>query len=241
MASKTKWEVLKGRVTKSPSSDADAMLEANMENAEPELCIRLLQVPTEVNYSGLKRRLESSNEAWMVQFLEMHGLDLLMEALEELSGRGCARMSDALLQLTCVGCVRAIMNSSSGLHFILDNEIHIRNLIQALDTSNLMVKKQVFELLTALALFHPRGWELALDAFSHYKVTHYPPPAPSQPSSVFFTLLFSETSDPSETPAQMLEHKSPPLHLKPVCFGQYCIRPFLYLRLLFHGEVLSSI
>uniref|UniRef100_A0A8C7ZCB5 Inverted formin 2 n=1 Tax=Oryzias sinensis TaxID=183150 RepID=A0A8C7ZCB5_9TELE len=169
MASKTKWEVLKGRVTKSPSSDADAMLEANMENAEPELCIRLLQVPTEVNYSGLKRRLESSNEAWMVQFLEMHGLDLLMEALEELSGRGCARMSDALLQLTCVGCVRAIMNSSSGLHFILDNEIHIRNLIQALDTSNLMVKKQVFELLTALALFHPRGWELALDAFSHYK------------------------------------------------------------------------
>lgn len=83
-----------------------------------------------MNYSGLKRRLESSNESWMVQFLEMHGLDLLMEALEKLSGRGCARMSDALLQLTCVGCVRAIMNSSSGLHFILDNQIHIRNLIQ---------------------------------------------------------------------------------------------------------------
>lgn len=159
MASKTKWEMLKDCVTKSPPSDPDAKLEANMENADPELCIRLLQVqllaplktdvlqlssskflqwlkllyiqvPTEVNYSGLRRRLESSNESWMIQFLEMHGLDLLMEALEHLSGRGCARMSDALLQLTCVGCVRAIMNSSPGVHFILDNQMYVRNLIQ---------------------------------------------------------------------------------------------------------------
>ncbi|RVE56196.1 hypothetical protein OJAV_G00233610 [Oryzias javanicus] len=169
MASKSKWEMLKDCVTKSPPSDPDALLEANMENADPELCIRLLQVPTEVNYSGLRRRLESSNESWMVQFLEMHGLDLLMEALEHLSGRGCARMSDALLQLTCVGCVRAIMNSSSGLHFILDSRMYVRNLIQALDTSNLMVKMQVFELLAALALFDPQGCHLTLDAFNHYK------------------------------------------------------------------------
>ncbi|XP_024147076.1 inverted formin-2 [Oryzias melastigma] len=169
MASKTKWEMLKDCVTKSPPSDPDAKLEANMENADPELCIRLLQVPTEVNYSGLRRRLESSNESWMIQFLEMHGLDLLMEALEHLSGRGCARMSDALLQLTCVGCVRAIMNSSPGVHFILDNQMYVRNLIQALDTSNLMVKMQVFELLAALALFDPQGRYLTLDAFNHYK------------------------------------------------------------------------
>uniref|UniRef100_A0A3B3BDQ9 GBD/FH3 domain-containing protein n=1 Tax=Oryzias melastigma TaxID=30732 RepID=A0A3B3BDQ9_ORYME len=156
-----------------PPSDPDAKLEANMENADPELCIRLLQVPTEVNYSGLRRRLESSNESWMIQFLEMHGLDLLMEALEHLSGRGCARMSDALLQLTCVGCVRAIMNSSPGVHFILDNQMYVRNLIQALDTSNLMVKMQVFELLAALALFDPQGRYLTLDAFNHYKKQQY--------------------------------------------------------------------
>lgn len=83
-----------------------------------------------VNYSGLRRRLESSNESWMVQFLELHGLDLLMEALERLSGRGCARIADALLQLTCVACVRAVMNSSAGLHFILDNEGYVQTLIQ---------------------------------------------------------------------------------------------------------------
>lgn len=66
----------------------------------------------------------------MVQFLELRGLDLLMEALERLSGRGCARIADALLQLTCVACIRAVMNSSEGLHFILDNQGYVRTLTQ---------------------------------------------------------------------------------------------------------------
>lgn len=34
-----------------------------------------------------------------------------------------------------------------------------------------MVKMQVFELLTALALFDAQGHHLALDALDHYKVT----------------------------------------------------------------------
>lgn len=95
-----------------------------------DLSLCPLQVPTVVNYSGLRRRLEASDQSWMVQFLELRGLDLLMEALERLSGRGCARIADALLQLTCVACVRAVMNSSAGLHFILDNEGYVRTLTQ---------------------------------------------------------------------------------------------------------------
>ncbi|XP_029589356.1 inverted formin-2 isoform X3 [Salmo trutta] len=167
-ASKGKWEALKEHLTSSPP-DPDAHLEANLENADPELCIRLLQVPTVVNYSGLRRRLEGSDQDWMVQFLELNGLDLLMEALERLSGRGCARIADAILQLTCVACVKAVMNSSAGLHFILDNEGYVRTLSQALDTSNTMVKMQVFELLAALTMFNPQGHHLVMDALDHYK------------------------------------------------------------------------
>uniref|UniRef100_A0A8C7QBN4 Inverted formin-2-like n=1 Tax=Oncorhynchus mykiss TaxID=8022 RepID=A0A8C7QBN4_ONCMY len=168
MSWKEQWGALKEHLTSSPP-DRDAHLEANLENSVPELCIRLLQVPTVVNYSGVWRRLEGSDQEWMVQFLELNGLDLLMEALERLSGRGCARIADALLQLTCVACVKAVMNSSAGLHFILDNEGYVRTLSQALDTSNTMVKMQVFELLAALALFNPQGHHLAMDALEHYK------------------------------------------------------------------------
>ncbi|XP_061099974.1 inverted formin-2-like isoform X1 [Conger conger] len=167
MTAKQKWGVLKDHVT---TVLEKAQVDGNLENADPELCIRLLQVPTVENYSGLKRRLEDSDSAWMTQFLELSGLGLLLEALDRLSGRGCARISDALLQLTCVGCVRAVMNSPAGIHFIVDNEGgYVRKLSQALDTSNTMVKKQVFDLLAALCMFSVDGHSLALDALEHYK------------------------------------------------------------------------
>ncbi|KAK2104872.1 Inverted formin-2 [Saguinus oedipus] len=160
-----KWAALKEKLGP-PDSDPT---EANLENADPELCIRLLQMPSVVNYSGLRKRLEGSDGSWMVQFLEQSGLDLLLEALARLSGRGVARISDALLQLTCVSCVRAVMNSQQGIGYILSNQGYVRQLSQALDTSNVMVKKQVFELLAALCIYSPEGHALTLDALDHYK------------------------------------------------------------------------
>lgn len=119
-----KWAALKEKLG---PQDSDPT-EANLESAEPELCIRLLQVPSVVNYSGLRKRLESSDGGWMVQFLEQSGLDLLLEALARLSGRGVARIADALLQLTCVSCVRAVMNSREGIQYILSNQAYVRQL-----------------------------------------------------------------------------------------------------------------
>ncbi|RXM92662.1 Inverted formin-2, partial [Acipenser ruthenus] len=120
-----KWASLKKKLSR---PDMEDQAEANLENSNPELCIRLLQVPSVVNYSGLKKRLEGSDHSWMVQFLELSGLDLLLEALDRLSGRGCSRISDALLQLTCVSCVRAVMNSPRGIEFIVENEGYVRKL-----------------------------------------------------------------------------------------------------------------
>lgn len=45
----------------------------------------------------------------------------------------------------------------------------------ALDTSNVMVKKQVFELLAALCIYSPEGHALTLDALDHYKVSRGDP------------------------------------------------------------------
>lgn len=121
-----KWAALKEKLG---PQDSDPT-EANLESADPELCIRLLQMPSVVNYSGLRKRLESSDGGWMVQFLEQSGLDLLLEALARLSGRGVARIADALLQLTCISCVRAVMNSQQGIEYILSNQGYVRQLSQ---------------------------------------------------------------------------------------------------------------
>ena len=41
----------------------------------------------------------------------------------------------------------------------------------ALDTNNTLLKKQVFELLSALCLYSEKGYERAMDALENYKVT----------------------------------------------------------------------
>ncbi|XP_021099260.1 inverted formin-2 isoform X3 [Heterocephalus glaber] len=183
-----KWVALKEKLG---PQDSDPT-EANLESAEPELCIRLLQMPSVVNYSGLRKRLESSDGSWMVQFLEQSGLDLLLEALARLSGRGVSRIADALLQLTCVSCVRAVLNSQPGIGYILSNQGYVRRLSLALDTSNVMVKKQVFELLAALCIYSPEGHALTLDALDHYKMVC------SQ--QYRFSVIMSELSDSDNAP-----------------------------------------
>ncbi|KAM4662587.1 inverted formin-2 isoform 2-T2 [Discoglossus pictus] len=183
-----KWAAVKEKLA---PQEADQS-EANLENAEPELCIRLLQIPSVVNYSGLKKRLESSDDEWMVQFLELSGLDLLLEALDRLSGRGVSRISDALLQLTCINCVRTLMNSQKGIEYIVANEGYVRKLSQALDTSNVMVKKQVFELIAALCIYSPEGHVLALDALEHYKTV--------KSQQYRFSVIVSELSSTDNVP-----------------------------------------
>lgn len=43
--------------------------------------------------------------------------------------------------------------------------------VAALDTNNVVVKKQVFELLSALCVYNAEGYDRALDALEHYKVS----------------------------------------------------------------------
>ncbi|KAF2986323.1 hypothetical protein EK904_009852 [Melospiza melodia maxima] len=185
-----KWAALKEKLGPQETDQS----EANLENAEPELCIRLLQMPSVVNYSGLRKRLENSDDAWMVQFLELSGLDLLLEALDRLSGRGVARISDALLQLTCISCVRAVMNSHKGIEYIVSNEGYVRKLFQALDTTNVMVKKQIFELLAALCIYSSDGHSLALDALDHYKASSV------KNQQYRFSIIMNELSNTDNVP-----------------------------------------
>ena len=41
----------------------------------------------------------------------------------------------------------------------------------ALDTGNVMVKKQVFEMLSGVCLYSERGYQLALSALENFKVS----------------------------------------------------------------------
>nr|XP_023020465.1 uncharacterized protein LOC111509028 [Leptinotarsa decemlineata] len=60
-------------------------------------------------------------------------------------------------------------SSRIGLDFIVENPDYIRKLAAALDTQNVTVKKQVFELLSALCVHNEDGRARALDTLDHFK------------------------------------------------------------------------
>ena len=161
-----------------------------MAGADPELCISLLH--RGLNFSGLKGRLRSADQQWIESFLEHGGLTAIFDAMEVLGSRGFSSMADALRQLDCVACVKAVMNSTFGLDFIIHypEKKYVRKLsegeqdsfvcaarimlscspVQEFDSNNRLVKVQVFELLSALAVYSQEGHALALDALEHHKV-----------------------------------------------------------------------
>lgn len=89
----------------------------NLEGADPELCISLLE--RGLNFSGLKHRLREADQRWMEEFLADGGLAAIFDALDALGKKGFSSIADALRQLECVGCIKAVMNNRFGLEFII--------------------------------------------------------------------------------------------------------------------------
>ncbi|XP_058825846.1 inverted formin-2 isoform X1 [Topomyia yanbarensis] len=61
------------------------------------------------------------------------------------------------------------MDSRIGLEYIVENNDYVNKLGLALDTSNATVKKQVFELLSALCAYSSNGYKRAIETLEHYK------------------------------------------------------------------------
>ncbi|KAK7067270.1 Inverted formin-2 [Halocaridina rubra] len=149
----------------------DDIAQGNLANWDPETCVTLLRMPTVSNYSGMKKLIEVADESWLEDFLSLDGLGILFEALERLSEKKFSSIADAILQLECVLCIKAVMNAKSGLEYIVSNEDYTRKLAKSLDSKNMLVKKQVFELMSALCVYSEKGHSLALDSLNNYKVS----------------------------------------------------------------------
>jgi hypothetical protein len=90
---------------------------SSLEGADPELCITLMD--RGLNFRGLMQRLKSADQQWMEQFLSAGGLSAIFDSLEALARLGFSSIADALRQLECVGCIKAVMNNKFGLEFII--------------------------------------------------------------------------------------------------------------------------
>ncbi|XP_050100019.1 serine-rich adhesin for platelets isoform X2 [Anopheles aquasalis] len=61
------------------------------------------------------------------------------------------------------------MDARIGLEYIIENNDYVNKLGLALDTNNVTVKKQIFELLSTLCAFSSSGYKRAIETLEHYK------------------------------------------------------------------------
>jgi hypothetical protein len=80
-------------------------------------------------FYALRLRLENTSEAWLREYLERDGLDSMLNSLCEMASKTFSSFSDAILQLDCVSCIRAVLNTSVGLDFMVKHEEYTAKLI----------------------------------------------------------------------------------------------------------------
>ena len=117
---KNKWSSLKRQL-----SDGDQGSWVSSE-ASPEFCVRLLRFPSVQTYCGIHSKLKNSSNDWMVEFLESNGMEVLLDALEKLSS--LKLFVDAVMLLECTSCIKTVMNSKTGLDFMVGNRDFTRRL-----------------------------------------------------------------------------------------------------------------
>ncbi|XP_054709724.1 inverted formin-2-like [Uloborus diversus] len=139
----------------------------------PETCVRLLRMPSVQNYSGLRKLITESDKVWMIEFLQMGGLEVLFESVDRLSNKkgNQARLEHTLLLLQCVSCLKAVTNSHNALEYVVSQRTYSKQLAEVLCSENPLVKKQLFEFMSTLCIFSEEGHHLTLDTLESYRVT----------------------------------------------------------------------
>ncbi|PVD34474.1 hypothetical protein C0Q70_05749 [Pomacea canaliculata] len=106
------------------------LLKVDLEQCEPEICVALLKFPSVQTFSALKKKLKSSGMEWMQGFLDNEGLEALLDCIDSLGSRRVTQLSEALLLLECMSCVKCVMNSKLGLESLVQRPDYICRLVK---------------------------------------------------------------------------------------------------------------
>ena len=101
---------------------------STIANGNPERCVRLSRSPSVHVYYALKMKLEQCSAPWLDGFLQLDGLQTLLESLEKFNGKGFTNFSDAVLQLDCISCIKSVMNTKAGMKYFVDQEDYVNQL-----------------------------------------------------------------------------------------------------------------
>ena len=86
-----------------------------------EYCLRAISKPSLRTFKQLKDILRTASDEWIWEFLRSDGLGALFQSLHDL-GCGKSSLADTFVRLQCVDCVKAVMDTKSGLTCMIENK-----------------------------------------------------------------------------------------------------------------------
>ena len=94
------------------------------DDLDPDECIDLLQIGTRIEiFLAVRHRILHCTRKWMKEFVRQGGLGYLLDALEDLTSKhGSYDLSETCEILECVTCIKAVMNSKSGLEAMIERK-----------------------------------------------------------------------------------------------------------------------
>ena len=108
----------------------DALSHSNFDSYTPEICIDFLKSPNLKLLSSLNKKLKQNKADWNEEFLELNGSGVLLDIVDTLGQKRVTQLSDALLLLECVECIKTLMNSKMGLEYLVDHGEYLKKLVK---------------------------------------------------------------------------------------------------------------
>ena len=143
--------------------------------ASPEFCIQLLSFPNLKMLSKLHRKLKTSGNDWIMDFIQLRGLFALILCLEQLCNKSnTSIIYNSLLMSKCVCCIKELLNLKTGMECIIEvvdlDPTCIRTFSKACLNTNLAVKKEIYQIFSAIAMYSEEGYALCMKIMDNVKV-----------------------------------------------------------------------
>ncbi|RUS85552.1 hypothetical protein EGW08_006695 [Elysia chlorotica] len=144
-------------------------MERHLDDCDPQTCVLYSHSPSVQVYFALKNRLEKSSDAWLKEFVALDGLESLLDSLCHMVGPKFSGFSDAILQIDCLSCIRAVLNSRVGMDALVASPQGLKKLLKGVDLANTLPRKHVIEILSVVCLYSQHAYKSLLEAMDEHK------------------------------------------------------------------------
>ncbi|GFN84974.1 inverted formin-2-like [Plakobranchus ocellatus] len=145
-------------------------MEHQLDDCDPKACVLYSHSPSVQVYFALRNRLEKSSEAWLNEFIFLDGLESLLDSLCHMVGPKFCGFSDAILQIDCLSCIRAVLNSQIGMEALVSSPSSLKKLLKGVDLANTLPKKHIIEILSVVCVYNEHAYRNLLEAMEEHKV-----------------------------------------------------------------------